>query len=200
MQLALAGARFGRRCYGERVLVCAVGEPHLSHELAQLHRAANTQRETRDHVEPQSRSQVKHSHYCQHSHCVFARLSKPLTASVDQSMACSWTEPYFNPARPSPICEGDMILGSHTPPSLGVGQPLLFTHPQSSLDRANGTLLISTTGGARWTPLLTYQNGCHSYSQMVQFKDGKLGIVFDDGGEFPPNYNPAHGQCKGITR
>ena len=21
----------------------------------------------------------------------------------------------------------------------------------------------------------------------------------DDGGEFPPNYDPAHGQCKGIT-
>jgi hypothetical protein len=91
------------------------------------------------------------------------------------------------------------VLGSHTPPSLGIGQPLLFTHPQSALDRANGTLLMSTTAGARWTPLLKYQNGCHSYSQMVQFKDGKLGIVFDDGGEFPPHYNPVHGQCKGIT-
>jgi sialidase-1 len=117
--------------------------------------------------------------------------------SSDQG--ASWTEPYFNPDLPDPICEGDMVLGSHTPPTLGVGQPLLFTHPQSNLDRANGTLLMSITGGARWTPLLTYQNGCHSYSQMVQFKDGKLGIVFDDGGEFPPNYDPAHGQCKGIT-
>ena len=111
----------------------------------------------------------------------------------------SWTAPYFNPDLPSPICEGDMILGVHTPTSLGVVQPLLFTHPHSALDRANGTLLMSTTGGARWTPLLTYQHGCHSYSQIVQFKDGKLGIVFDDGGEFPPGYNAASGQCKGIT-
>ena len=72
-----------------------------------------------------------------------------------------------------------MVLGSHTPAGLGVGQPLLFTHPHSALDRANGTLLMSTTGGARWAPLLTYQHGCHSYSQIVQFQDGKLGIVFD---------------------
>jgi hypothetical protein len=74
----------------------------------------------------------------------------------------SWTDPYFNPDLPSPICEGDMILGPHTPESLGADQPLFFTHPQSALDRANGTLLMSTTGGARWTPLLTYQHGCHS--------------------------------------
>lgn len=92
-----------------------------------------------------------------------------------------------------------MITAEHTPSSLGVGQPLLFTHPQSALDRANGTLLMSTTGGARWNPLLTYQHGCHSYSQMVQFNDGKLGIVFDDGGPFPASYDPQRGQCKGIT-
>ena len=70
---------------------------------------------------------------------------------------------------------------------------------QNALARANGTLLMSTTGGARWAPLLTYQHGCHSYSQIVQFQDGKLGIVFDDGGDFPPGYNAASGECKGIT-
>ena len=111
----------------------------------------------------------------------------------------TWTAPYFNPDLPSPICEGDMILGAHTPAGLGVEQPLFFTHPQSALDRANGTLLMSTTGGARWTPLLTYQHGCHSYSQVVQFRDGKLGIVFDDGGDFPAGYDASRGQCKGIT-
>ena len=58
---------------------------------------------------------------------------------------------------------------------------------------------MSTTGGARWTPLLTYQHGCHSYSQVVQFRDGKLGIVFDDGGDFPAGYDASRGQCKGIT-
>ena len=111
----------------------------------------------------------------------------------------SWSAPYYNPDLPTPICFGDMVLGAHTPASLGVGQLLLFTHPNSALDRANGTLFMSTTGGARWTPVLTYQPGCHSYSQIVQYTDGKLGIVFDDGGDFPPGYSAASGQCKGVT-
>jgi hypothetical protein len=33
----------------------------------------------------------------------------------------------------------------------------------------------------------------------VQFKDGKLGIVFDDGGPFPAGYDATRGECKGIT-
>ena len=51
----------------------------------------------------------------------------------------SWTAPYLTPDLPDPICEGDMIAGARTPPSLGVGQPLFFSHPHSALDRANGT-------------------------------------------------------------
>ena len=56
------------------------------------------------------------------------------------------------------------------------------------------------SGGARWTSLLQYHHGCHSYSQLVQFKNGKIGVAFDDSGPFPPNYDPARGQCKPIVQ
>ena len=48
----------------------------------------------------------------------------------------TWTAPYFNPDLPSPICEGDMILGAHTPAGLGVEQPLFFNPQQSGRPEA----------------------------------------------------------------
>ena len=57
----------------------------------------------------------------------------------------TWTPPLYNLDLPSPVENGDMILGAKTPASLGIGKPLLLTHPQSELDRANGTLMMSTT-------------------------------------------------------
>ena len=89
-----------------------------------------------------------------------------------------------------------MILGDRTDASLGVGKPLLLTHPQSELDRANGTLLMSTSAGTTWKRLLQYSYGCHASSQLVQFRDGTIGVLFDDGGPFPANYNPLAGDCK----
>ena len=39
------------------------------------------------------------------------------------------------------------------------------------------------------------------YTGLVQFKDGKIGAGFDDGGPFPPNYPVGKGAavCKGQT-
>lgn len=97
----------------------------------------------------------------------------------------TWSPPLYNRDLPSPVENGDMITAAHTDPSLGIGEPLLLTHPQSELDRANGTLLMSTTGGTSWQELLQYSHGCHASSQVVQFRDGKVGVLFDDGGPFP---------------
>merc|ERR1712203_28679 len=109
----------------------------------------------------------------------------------------SWSLPYFNPDLPDPIVQGSMILGSRTPARLGVGQPLFFTHPQSAVDRANNSLLMSTDGGARWTNLLQVHHGCSEYSGVVQFSDGKVGSGFDDGGLFGEGYKPP--ACKPRT-
>ena len=108
----------------------------------------------------------------------------------------SWSAPLYNKGLPSPVENGDMILGDRTDKSLGIGKPLLLSHPQSELDRANGTLLMSTNGGVNWAPLMRYSHGCHASSQLVQFKDGTIGVLFDDGGSFPPGYNPLKGDCK----
>ena len=44
--------------------------------------------------------------------------------------------------------------------------------------------------------LIRYQPGCHASSGVVQFKDGRLGVLFDDGGPFPKGYNALKGDCK----
>jgi|EP01047_Picozoa_sp_COSAG01_P030297 hypothetical protein len=108
----------------------------------------------------------------------------------------TWGPPLYNPGLPSPVENGDMILGARTPPSLGLDQPLLLTHPNSEYDRANGTLLISTTAGRSWEALLQYSHGCHASSQLVQFSDGTVGVLFDDGGPFPRGYDAMKGDCK----
>ena len=108
----------------------------------------------------------------------------------------TWSEPLYNLDLPSPVENGDMISGATTPSSLGIGKPLLITHPQSELDRANGTLLMSTTAGVSWKVLLQYSHGCHASSQVVQYSDGTIGVLFDDGGAFPTGYNPMKGDCK----
>ena len=47
-----------------------------------------------------------------------------------------------------------------------------------------------------WEELLQYSHGCHASSQLVQFKDGTIGVLFDDGGPFPAGYNAMKGDCK----
>ena len=89
-----------------------------------------------------------------------------------------------------------MIAGTRTPHSLGLGEPLLLTHPKSEFDRANGTLMMSTTAGTSWEELRQYSHGCHASSQLVQFKDGTIGVLFDDGGPFPAGYDAMKGECK----
>ena len=72
----------------------------------------------------------------------------------------NWTAPYFCPDLPSPVENGDIILGANTPKSLGIGQPLFLSHPHSEYDRANGTLLMSFF--VRWCLLLlgSIVHGC----------------------------------------
>lgn len=108
----------------------------------------------------------------------------------------TWSRPLYNFDLPSPVENGDMISGVSTPASLGIGKPLLLTHPQSELDRANGTLLMSTTSGVSWETLLQYSHGCHASSQVVQYSDGTIGVLFDDGGAFPKGYSAVKGDCK----
>jgi hypothetical protein len=104
--------------------------------------------------------------------------------------------PYLNPDLPDPVVQGSMVAGDHTPASLGVGEPLFFTNAHTELDRANDTLMMSTSGGLHWEEVFQIQHGCSEYTGLVQFKDGRIGAGFDDGGPFPSNYQPMRAQCK----
>ena len=75
----------------------------------------------------------------------------------------TWIGPYLNPDLPDPIVQGSMIAGDCTPVGLGVGKPLFFTNAHTTLDRANDTLMMSTSGGATWEKVLQIQHGCSEY-------------------------------------
>ena len=83
-----------------------------------------------------------------------------------------------------------MIIGTHTPAELAVGQPLFFSNPESETNRQDMTLKMSTDGGLRWSRVLRIQNGSACYSSLVQFADGSLGLQFDDGGKGPVVHSP----------
>ena len=59
--------------------------------------------------------------------------------------------------------------------------------------------MMSTSGGLHWEEVFQIQHGCSEYTGLVQFKDGRIGAGFDDGGAFPPGYQPRRNQCKGQT-
>ena len=94
--------------------------------------------------------------------------------------ARSFSPVYFAPDLPDPVVEGSMILGSYTNQSLGVGQPLFFTNPASYVAREDITLKMSTDGAASWSTVHLVQRGCGMYSSVVQFRDGSLGVQWDD--------------------
>eukprot|EP01052_Picozoa_sp_SAG31_P029926 SAG31_NODE_3022_length_4780_cov_10.130955_4_plen_366_part_00 len=94
--------------------------------------------------------------------------------------ARTFTPVYFAPTLPDPVVEGSMIFGQYTPAALGVGRPLFFTNPASEVAREDITLKMSVDGALSWSIVHLVQKGCGMHSSIVQFKDGSLGVQWDD--------------------
>ena len=107
----------------------------------------------------------------------------------------SFGNTYFAPDLVDPVCEGAMLAGWDTPHGLGVvgNASLFFTNNPVWYARANLTLSVSVDGGCRWSHVARVATGNTEYSSIVQFRDGALGVAFDDGSgvECPPS-QPYH--------
>ena len=70
-------------------------------------------------------------------------------------------------------CNGDIL-----PWKKGL---ILHSYIKEKDDRTGLTLAISADGGNSWRDILTLQPGAAAYSTMVAFKNGDVGILYEDG-------------------
>ena len=70
-------------------------------------------------------------------------------------------------------CNGDIL-----PWGKGL---ILHSYIKEKETRKGLTLAVSADGGDSWKDILTLQPGSAAYSTMVAFKNGDVGILYEDG-------------------
>lgn len=76
-------------------------------------------------------------------------------------------------------CNGDIL-----PWEKGL---VLHSYIKDRKARTGLTLAVSADGGISWKDILTLQPGAAAYSTMVAFKNGDVGILYEDGTASPDN-------------
>ena len=76
-------------------------------------------------------------------------------------------------------CNGDIL-------AWGRGL-ILHSYIKEKERRAGLTLAVSRDGGLSWTDILCLQPGAAAYSTMVLFKNGDVGVLYEDGSRSPDN-------------
>ena len=74
-------------------------------------------------------------------------------------------------------CNGDIV-----PWGKGL---LLHTYIKAEKERKGLTMAVSSDDGRTWKDILTLQEGSAAYSTMVVFKDGDIGVLYEDGSNSP---------------
>ena len=74
-------------------------------------------------------------------------------------------------------CNGDIV-------PWGEGL-LLHTYIKAEKERKGLTMAVSSDDGNTWKDILTLQEGSSAYSTMVVFKDGDVGVLYEDGSNSP---------------
>jgi len=82
--------------------------------------------------------------------------------------------------------EGETLMGLEANPcnadiiSLGKGR-LLHSYIKGEKSRRGLTLALSEDSGKTWRDVLTLQEGPAAYSTMVRFRNGDVGVLYEDG-------------------
>lgn len=74
-------------------------------------------------------------------------------------------------------CNGDIIAWK--------GDLLLHSYIKDAKERKGLTIAVSADEGQTWKDILTLQEGYAAYSTMVVFKNGDLGVLYEDGTASP---------------
>ena len=62
---------------------------------------------------------------------------------------------------------------------------LLFSYIKNKDARTGLTLAVSRDGGISWADVMTLQEGAAAYSTMVRFRNGDVGVLYEDGTASP---------------
>ena len=84
-----------------------------------------------------------------------------------------WGESHPSEGLMANSCNGDIILWKD-----GM---VIHSYIKDKDQRTGLTLAVSCDNGASWTDFLTLQSGPAAYSTMVCFKNGDIGILYEDG-------------------
>jgi len=95
------------------------------------------------------------------------------TASKGEDGIWHWGEAFPSEGLVANSCNGDIILWKE-----GM---VIHSYIKDKDQRTGLTLAVSCDGGANWTDFLTLQSGPAAYSTMVCFKNGDIGILYEDG-------------------
>lgn len=95
------------------------------------------------------------------------------TASKGEDGIWHWGESHPSEGLVANSCNGDIILWKD-----GM---VIHSYIKDKDQRTGLTLAVSCDNGASWTDFLTLQSGPAAYSTMVCFKNGDIGILYEDG-------------------
>lgn len=110
-----------------------------------------------------------------------AKLRKT-TLSIDSGL--SWTAPLTDVADlPDPSCMGSTIR--YSDPLDGEAPILLYSGPNSTTDRVNGTIWASYDEGQTWGNAIQVHDGHFAYSHLVRLPDDRVGCLYETGDAHP---------------
>lgn len=101
------------------------------------------------------------------------------TATKGKDGIWHWGETYPSQGLEANSCNGDII---------NWGKDMVIHSYIKGKDARTGlTLAVSRDGGNSWADFLTLQSGPAAYSTMVRFKNGDIGILYEDGSRSQDN-------------
>ena len=101
------------------------------------------------------------------------------TATKGKDGIWHWGETYPSQGLEANSCNGDII---------NWGKDMVIHSYIKGKDARTGlTLAVSCDGGNSWADFITLQSGPAAYSTMVRFKNGDIGILYEDGSRSQDN-------------
>lgn len=99
--------------------------------------------------------------------------------SFSRDGGLAWSAPVLDEALVEPVCQASLIRFGR-----GAKTSLLFSNPGST-KRVNMTVRLSRDGGKTWPASRLIFEGPSAYSNLIELKGGKVGLLYEHGTKGP---------------
>jgi sialidase-1 len=97
--------------------------------------------------------------------------------STSEDAGATWSKMVDVPALPEPVCQGSTLR--YPVAAKGQLNPILFSNPDSTQKRANGTVRMSLDDGATWPIGKVLSLKYFGYSCLTVLPDGRVGCLYE---------------------